>query len=345
MDTPRQRLIALVARYGKDVCADPRRCESFLRDYCGEEYKREVFLLAAVVKEGGAAELTAGASGIPIEALLARLTKRLRDNLGIEDHLGRWAVESWAVALHLVPETGTTLVTAPVASTSRAKAHLTVATPVRTAPAGRRPSQALVAPDIAKGLVCISAVVVLAWVVLVVVAGPSASPVPPPVRAQPSQGTAPAQPPRDGVGPLAPAVGGASGPGPTHATRVTEVETTGSGLERPIEQAPPLARPVAPIRFPAPDLPTSAAPVIEAFEAVPTSVEQCALTMLRWTVRGASAVSIAPGVGAVETVSGYTVVHPVQSTRYQLTAEGPGGTVSSEVTVSVSNATRSTCEQ
>ena len=90
--------------------------------------------------------------------------------------------------------------------------------------------------------------------------------------------------------------------------------------------------------------PPAAPPTIAAFEAVPAPGEPCAV-ILRWTVKGAARASIEPALGQVSAASGYKVVRPLQPTRYLLKAEGPGGTVSQGVTVSISNATKSSCRQ
>ena len=41
---PREKLRELIVEYGRSLCADPRRCEALLKDYCGQ-YKREIFVL------------------------------------------------------------------------------------------------------------------------------------------------------------------------------------------------------------------------------------------------------------------------------------------------------------
>jgi hypothetical protein len=94
----RQKLIELVSRFGSGVCDDPRRCEALLRDVCGQE-KREFFVLVSAARERVGAELLNSTAGIPAEALLARLTKRLHENLGLAEDLARWGVETWALAL------------------------------------------------------------------------------------------------------------------------------------------------------------------------------------------------------------------------------------------------------
>jgi len=104
----RQKLVELVARFGSDICDDPRRCEALLRDLCGDQHQREVFVLVAAVKIRAASELASGASGVPVEVLIGRLSDRLHNTLGFREDLARWSIESWAFALGtLTPVTKT----------------------------------------------------------------------------------------------------------------------------------------------------------------------------------------------------------------------------------------------
>lgn len=104
-ELPRQKLCELIATYGRSVCDDPRRCEGLLRDYCGV-YKREIHVLVSALKERVAADLLGSHSGVPREVVIARLTKRLQDDLGLAEDAARWAVESWALALGVIASAG-----------------------------------------------------------------------------------------------------------------------------------------------------------------------------------------------------------------------------------------------
>lgn len=100
-DLPRQKLCELISTYGRSLCDDPRHCEALLRDYLCGQYRREVYVLIGALKEGVAAELLAS-QRVPHEVLLARLTKRLHDNLALAEDAARWGVESWALALGMI---------------------------------------------------------------------------------------------------------------------------------------------------------------------------------------------------------------------------------------------------
>lgn len=101
---PRQQLYQLIATYGPYLCDDPRRCEALLKDLCAQ-YRPEVSVLVGALKEKVAAELLASQKNIPQTVLLARLTKRIRENLALTEDAARWAVESWALALGVIPNT------------------------------------------------------------------------------------------------------------------------------------------------------------------------------------------------------------------------------------------------
>lgn len=100
-DLPRQKLCEIVARHGRSIADQPRRCEGLLRDYCGG-YRREIAALVSALEERVAADLLAASAGMPREVLLTRLAQRLHDNLAMDERAARWAVNSWALALGVI---------------------------------------------------------------------------------------------------------------------------------------------------------------------------------------------------------------------------------------------------
>ena len=100
---PRQKLRELVARHGPAVVHDRRRCEGLLRDCCGE-HRREVAVLVMALEEHVPADLLAAPPGLPREALLSRLARRLSDNLALSEDAARWSVNSWALALGVISD-------------------------------------------------------------------------------------------------------------------------------------------------------------------------------------------------------------------------------------------------
>ncbi len=100
---PRQKLRAIILQYGRSICDEPQRCEALLRDYCGQ-YRGEISVLVNALKEKVAANLLSSQNTVPIDILIARLTKQLQNNLYLAEGAARWAVESWAVALGVISE-------------------------------------------------------------------------------------------------------------------------------------------------------------------------------------------------------------------------------------------------
>jgi hypothetical protein len=103
-DLPKQKLREIIVQYGRALCDDPQRCEALLRDFCGQ-YRKEISVLVSALRERVPADLLASQKSTPPVVLLARLTKRLQDNLGLAEDAARWAVESWALALGVISGT------------------------------------------------------------------------------------------------------------------------------------------------------------------------------------------------------------------------------------------------
>jgi hypothetical protein len=100
---PRQTLRRILAKHGKEICGDARRCESLLNDLCGA-YRREINVLVTAIEERVPLDLLAGNRSMPLELLLTRIEKRLEEQTALTGEAARWAVESWALALDLVAE-------------------------------------------------------------------------------------------------------------------------------------------------------------------------------------------------------------------------------------------------
>ncbi len=95
---PHQVLGHLVQSYGRELLDDPRRVEGLLRDYCPSR-RREISALVAAQKEHVATEFITFQGQIPPSVLVARLARRLHEQVGLTEELSQWAVSCWAVAL------------------------------------------------------------------------------------------------------------------------------------------------------------------------------------------------------------------------------------------------------
>jgi peptidoglycan-associated lipoprotein len=81
--------------------------------------------------------------------------------------------------------------------------------------------------------------------------------------------------------------------------------------------------------------PAAAAPVINYFNAEPSTINSGQSSSLRWSVDNATNVQIDNGIGQVSP-AGRRAVYPTATTTYHMTASGPGGNISADATVTVS---------
>jgi peptidoglycan-associated lipoprotein len=106
--------------------------------------------------------------------------------------------------------------------------------------------------------------------------------------------------------------------------------TTIAGIGCKKKAAPPvsIAAPESPTPRPAPLAPTI------TLKASPTAIERGQSTSLAWESSNTTAVAIDNGIGDVN-LSGTVAARPTSSTTYKATANGPGGTATAEVRVTV----------
>jgi peptidoglycan-associated lipoprotein len=82
--------------------------------------------------------------------------------------------------------------------------------------------------------------------------------------------------------------------------------------------------------------PEAAKPVINYFNAEPSTITSGQPSSLRWSVDNATNIQIDNGIGQVSP-NGRRAVYPTATTTYRMTATGPGGDTSAEAIVSVSS--------
>ncbi len=97
-DVPRRMLREIVARYGREVLDDARRCRALLMDFCGE-YRAEINLLDMALREEVAHDYEVAASRLPRALLVARLVVKLRDAYFLPEEAARWAVDAVIAAV------------------------------------------------------------------------------------------------------------------------------------------------------------------------------------------------------------------------------------------------------
>jgi hypothetical protein len=98
---PCEKLCAIVGHFGHSAGLDPTQTRALMNDYCGESsqsFRREIFALIVAIEEQVPSDLLAHANQ-PMEMAVARLSKRLQDERGLDTDLANWTVAAWALAL------------------------------------------------------------------------------------------------------------------------------------------------------------------------------------------------------------------------------------------------------
>src|SRR3954467_5064356 len=98
---------------------------------------------------------------------------------------------------------------------------------------------------------------------------------------------------------------------------------------------PPPPPPPAPVESRPAETVKAVPPAVAQFSVEPTTIQRGQAATLRWEVSGnVTSVTIDNAIGTVQN-TGNRRVFPTDTTTYNLTATGPGGSVSGSVTVSV----------
>lgn len=105
-----------------------------------------------------------------------------------------------------------------------------------------------------------------------------------------------------------------------------------AGCKKKTPPPPPPPPPTQTVEPP----PAPSKPTINSFTAEPSNIERGQSATLRWSVSNATDINIDQGVGPVQT-NGNRMVYPSNTTTYTLVANGPGGSDTRNVTVSVAS--------
>jgi ATP-dependent exoDNAse (exonuclease V) alpha subunit len=94
----RKILSELIKNHG--VSNNINNFEALLRQKCGNQYQREIFMLCQAVRENILIDLLNPPENITETALLSNLTQRLYEKLGFDKELAEWTVQTWNLALN-----------------------------------------------------------------------------------------------------------------------------------------------------------------------------------------------------------------------------------------------------
>lgn len=103
-DIARQKLCEIIARYGRDITLDARRCEGLMRDNF-PTHRREIAVLSTALEERIPSELlNSNSQHTPRNVTFARLAARLQSDVAMEGAAARWAIHTWALALGVITD-------------------------------------------------------------------------------------------------------------------------------------------------------------------------------------------------------------------------------------------------
>ena len=90
----------LIAKHGRALLDDPRRCEALLRDHCPDA-RREITVLMGALKEGVPQRLLGLPPASLSEATVTGYAARLSEELAMAEQAARWSIMTWAGAFRL----------------------------------------------------------------------------------------------------------------------------------------------------------------------------------------------------------------------------------------------------
>jgi len=97
-DVVLEKLCAIIARYGRSICEDPKRLRSMLSDYC-PDLKVECHLIIVAMEHRIVSEILNSSKALPWGVISGRLVHRMVDELAITESAAQWTVGVWGVAL------------------------------------------------------------------------------------------------------------------------------------------------------------------------------------------------------------------------------------------------------
>ena len=100
----REQLRQLYQKHGRALIDNPRACEAILKDLY-PDCKRDVTVLLGALQAHVPSDLLSQSGDMPIKTRFAAFAQRLYERHGTAKEFAIWAVETWAVALGLLPPT------------------------------------------------------------------------------------------------------------------------------------------------------------------------------------------------------------------------------------------------
>lgn len=98
----RETLCLILKRHGTEPCFSAVKCKMLLMDNC-IDHKIEIDLMVTAIEREITSEMLRLKKTMPVSVLLPKLTRWLTNETPASDEDSRWVVDSWAMALDIIP--------------------------------------------------------------------------------------------------------------------------------------------------------------------------------------------------------------------------------------------------
>lgn len=106
----RKTLWLLLREHGTGLCYSAEKCKTTLMDNC-LGHQREIDLLVIAIEREITSEMLRLKETMPVLALLQKLTRWMTHETTVSEADCRWIVDSWAMALGVIPFSEMKLIT------------------------------------------------------------------------------------------------------------------------------------------------------------------------------------------------------------------------------------------
>lgn len=98
---PRKQLHFIIQNYGKSIINDYRRCRGLLKDLAPNQHLETNLIL--LVLEHRIIDRLIQETHYPVAIKIEQLAQKLHNHYGIQLEFAKWAIESWGIALEILP--------------------------------------------------------------------------------------------------------------------------------------------------------------------------------------------------------------------------------------------------
>jgi hypothetical protein len=104
-DITRKNLISIISQNGQSILNDPKKIKNLLSDLNQGAEKKYVNIICSSLDDKVPFELLKNNDNLPYNISSEHAVQHLQDNFGITNGLAKWTVDTWGMALNIIPRT------------------------------------------------------------------------------------------------------------------------------------------------------------------------------------------------------------------------------------------------